>query len=294
MHLKLGTRRSKLAQIQTDLVIQTLSNAFPDATFEKVLIDTQGDRCVSSPLYQMKNTGVFVKDIEKALLQHEIDIAVHSLKDVSSTMDDSLTLLPHFLFEDKRDALITKEHCSLMSLKPHAIIATSSLRRMACIKHVRPDIEFVNIRGNIDTRIQKFMDSSIDGIVLSAAGLKRSGLTALIDEYLDPSQIIPACGQGTLALQIRKEDLSLYTPILPKTNLQRLEVDLERAFLKESQAGCHYPIGCFCQIDDQMIHIDACIGDTIEQCIFLHESYTLDQYDQVISMLYKKIKETCL
>ena len=193
MKLKIGTRKSKLARIQTELAIHKIQECMPKIETEIIPISTQGDKDKTTPLYAIPQTGVFIKEIEKALINKDIDIAVHSLKDVTSTLDDRLMLIEPFLFEDKRDALITKDHSTLKDLRKNAVLATSSIRRIACIHHIRPDIQFVNIRGNIETRIQKFKEMDIDGIVLAAAGLKRLHLDSLIDEYLDPSMIIPAC-----------------------------------------------------------------------------------------------------
>ena len=156
MKLKIGTRKSKLARIQTELAIHKIQECMPEFETEIIPISTQGDKDKTTPLYAIPQTGVFIKEIEKALINKDIDIAVHSLKDVTSTLDDRLMLIEPFLFEDKRDALITKDHSTLKDLRKNAVLATSSIRRIACIHHVRPDIQFVNIRGNIETRIQKF------------------------------------------------------------------------------------------------------------------------------------------
>ena len=138
MKLKIGTRNSKLAMIQTELAIKIIKENIPNLEFEIIPISTRGDQDKTTPLYAMPSTGVFIKEIEKALLDKEIDIAVHSLKDVNSILDPRFVLLP-ILFEDKRDALITKNHKTLHTLQKNAIIATSSLRRMACIHHIRPE-----------------------------------------------------------------------------------------------------------------------------------------------------------
>lgn len=289
MKLKIGTRNSKLAMIQTELAIKIIKENIPNLEFEIIPISTRGDQDKTTPLYAMPSTGVFIKEIEKALLDKEIDIAVHSLKDVNSILDPRFVLLP-ILFEDKRDALITKNHKTLHTLQKNAIIATSSLRRMACIHHIRPDIQFVNIRGNIETRIQKFKEMDIDGIVLAAAGLKRLHLDSLIDEYLDPSMIIPACGQGTIALEIRKEDKDLFSKLSQSSN-QTLETKIEREFLSLSKAGCHYPIGCYAKFVDDQLQVHACLGETIEDCKFVSMAFDKIEYNKAASSIYKKIKE---
>lgn len=289
MKLKIGTRNSKLAMIQTELAIKIIKENIPNLEFEIIPISTRGDQDKTTPLYAMPSTGVFIKEIEKALLDKEIDIAVHSLKDVNSILDPRFVLLP-ILFEDKRDALITKNHKTLHTLQKNAIIATSSLRRMACIHHIRPDIQFVNIRGNIETRIKKFKEMDIDGIVLAAAGLKRLHLESLIDEYLDPSMIIPACGQGTIALEIRKEDKDLFSKLSQSSN-QALETKIEREFLSLSKAGCHYPIGCYAKFVDDQLQVHACLGETIEDCKFVSMTFDKIEYNKAASSIYKKIKE---
>lgn len=289
MKLKIGTRKSKLARIQTELAIHKIQECMPEIETEIIPISTQGDKDKTTPLYAMPQTGVFIKEIEKALLDKEIDIAVHSLKDVNSILDPRFVLLP-ILFEDKRDALITKDHSTLKNLRKNAVLATSSIRRIACIHHIRPDIQFVNIRGNIETRIQKFKEMDIDGIVLAAAGLKRLHLDSLIDEYLDPSMIIPACGQGTIALEIRKEDKDLFSKLSQSSN-QTLETKIEREFLSLSKAGCHYPIGCYAKFVDDQLQVHACLGETIEDCKFVSMTFDKIEYNTAASSIYKKIKE---
>ena len=289
MKLKIGTRNSKLAMIQTELAIKIIKENIPNLEFEIIPISTRGDQDKTTPLYAMPSTGVFIKEIEKALLDKEIDIAVHSLKDVNSILDPRFVLLP-ILFEDKRDALITKNHKTLHTLQKNAIIATSSLRRMACIHHIRPDIQFVNIRGNIETRIKKFKEMDIDGIILAVAGLKRLNLDHQIDEYLDPSIIIPACGQGSIAIELRKEDQDLLSN-LSIDSKKLFEVNIERGFLKLSQAGCHYPIGCYAKKENDQLQVHACLGETIEDCKFVSMAFDKIEYNTAASSIYKKIKE---
>lgn len=290
MKIRIGTRKSKLAMLQTKLVMDAIRKMEPDANMEIVTITTKGDKDHQTPLYEMGSTGVFVKDIEQALLDGTIDMAVHSLKDVSSIMDERLMLLPFMLFEDKRDCLITKDHKTLKTLKPNAIIATSSMRRMACIHRIRPDIQFVSIRGNINTRIKKLHEQNIDGLVLATAGLKRLHLESYIDEILEPDVIVPACGQGTIAMQIRKEDRSLFDAWI-KPSILMQEVQIEREFLALSKAGCHYPIGCMAKIKEDSVEVYACLGTTIEDTSFVHEEYSLKQLSQVAKLTYQKVGE---
>lgn len=290
MKIRIGTRKSKLAMTQTKLVQEKIHELMPSAEIEIVPILTQGDRDHSTALYNMPNTGVFVKDIEKALLDHTIDIAVHSLKDVSSSIDERLMLLDPILFEDKRDCLISKDHKTIHSLRENAVLATSSLRRIACIHHVRPDIQFTNIRGNIETRIQKFKESDFDGILLAAAGLKRLGLESLIDEYLDPTIFIPACGQGTIGLEIRKEDKDTFSWLSYPSDAC-IEAKIEREFLNLCQAGCHYPVGCYAKFEQDHLIVYACLGKTSKNCTFVHKIFDRKDHAIAAKELHKKIKE---
>lgn len=286
MVLKVATRGSKLALKQTDIAIAYLKKYLKDIDFEIVIVKTHGDKDQTSALYNMQTNGVFVKDVEEALVCHQADIAVHSLKDVSSTLHEGLMLLPHLIFENKQDCLITKNKQKLKDIKANGIIATSSIRRMACIHHLRPDISFVNMRGNIDTRINKFMNSDYDGMILAGAGLQRLGLDNYISEYLDPSLVIPACGQGTIALEIRKEDMQLYQALFDIYDIRQKEVDIERDFLKYSNASCHEPVGCYVKINDK-INIYAMKGTNIDDSIFVHEVFDLDETDIALKMLRK-------
>lgn len=290
MRIHVGTRKSRLALAQTQLAIESLKKFLPDLETQIVPISTRGDQDVQTPLYQMPMTGVFIKEIEQALIDHTIDLAVHSLKDVSSISDDRLMLLPFTVFEDKRDALISKDHQSLMELKNGARIATSSIRRMACIHQVRPDIEFVSIRGNIDTRLEKFKEMDLDGIVLAMAGLKRLSKEDLVDEILDPSILVPACGQGTLVLQIRKEDRDLYAG-LPKNTISQREVEIEREFLSLCNTGCHDPVGCMIQFDHDHILAYACLGTSMEDICMIHEVLPMEKESQTANILYEKVQE---
>ena len=290
MRIHVGTRKSRLALAQTQLAIESLKKFLPNLETQIVSISTKGDQDFQTPLYQMPTTGVFIKEIEQALIDHTIDLAVHSLKDVSSISDDRLMLLPFTVFEDKRDALISKDHQSLMELKKGARIATSSIRRMACIHQVRPDIEFVSIRGNIDTRLEKFKKMDLDGIVLAMAGLKRLSKDDLVDEILDPSILVPACGQGTLAVQIRKEDRDLYAG-LPKRTISQREVEIEREFLSLCNTGCHDPVGCMIQFDNDHILAYACLGTSMEDISVIREVLPMEKESQTASILYERLQE---
>lgn len=285
--IKVATRGSKLALKQTYMAINYLKQYIKNAEFEIKVIKTSGDKDQNKALYNMDSNGIFVKDIEEALLNNEADIAIHSLKDVGSNVADGLMLLPYTIFEDKRDCLITKNNQTMKDIKINGTIATSSIRRMACIKRIRPDINFVNIRGNIDTRINKFMNSEYDGLVLASAGLKRLGLDNYISEYLDPKEIIPACGQGTIAIEVKQRDRDLFSELFEIRDIRQKEVEIEREFLKISNSDCHSPIGCYCKADDKEIDVYAMKGSSIDDCKFIHEKYDLNDHNIADKLLRK-------
>ena len=269
------------------MAIDHLKQYLNDTEFEIKIIKTHGDKDQINALYNMNSNGLFVKDIEEALLHNEADIAIHSLKDVSSNIANGLMLLPFTIFEDRRDCLITKNNQTLKDIKLHGVIATSSVRRMACIKRIRPDLKFVNVRGNIDTRINKFMNSDYDGIILASAGLKRLELDSYISEYLDPKEIIPACGQGTIAIEIKEKDKYLYNELFEVSDIRQKEVGIEREFLKLSNSDCHSPIGCYCKINGDKIGVYALKGNTVDDCKFTQDEFDINEVNIAEKMLRK-------
>lgn len=247
MHYRVGTRGSKLALAQTNLVIDRLKEEYPKDSFEVVIIQTKGDRNQNISLDQMGTKGVFVEEIEAQLLQNEIQLAVHSMKDMPEDAAEGLTFSKAWSREDARDVLILKEAGSLMELKRNAVIGTGSKRRAYQLLQLRPDLEIVGIRGNIDTRIRKLQESAqLDGIVLAAAGLKRLGLEARITEYLEPEQVIPAPAQGVLALEVKADNRELLDKLNRLSDAKtELAVRAERGFLKQIGGDCHLPVGAF-------------------------------------------------
>lgn len=248
-----GSRRSKLAMTQTNWVIDQLKKIGAPFTFELKEIVTKGDEILNVTLSKVGGKGLFVKEIEQAMLNKEIDIAVHSMKDMPAVLPDGLVIGSIPEREDSRDVLISKEIRSLRDLPAGAIVGTSSLRRKAQILNIRPDLEIKWIRGNIDTRLKKLETEEYDAIILAAAGLSRMGWQAeVVSEYLEPSDCIPAVGQGALAIECRKDDEEILQWLAklncPKTNRA---VQAERAFLNKIGGSCQVPVGGYAVINDE-------------------------------------------
>lgn len=246
-----GSRRSKLAMTQTNWVIDQLKKIGAPFTFELKEIVTKGDEILNVTLSKVGGKGLFVKEIEQAMLKKEIDIAVHSMKDMPAVLPDGLVIGTIPEREDPRDVLISKENRSLRDLPAGAIVGTSSLRRKAQILNIRPDLEIKWIRGNIDTRLKKLETEEYDAIILAAAGLSRMGWKAeVVSEYLEPSDCIPAVGQGALAIECRKDDEEILQWLAklncPKTNRA---LQAERAFLNKIGGSCQVPVGGYAVIN---------------------------------------------
>ncbi|WP_307892167.1 hydroxymethylbilane synthase [Bacillus swezeyi] len=248
-----GSRRSKLAMTQTKWVIKKLEELNPDFTFEIKEIVTKGDRILDVTLSKVGGKGLFVKEIEQAMLAGEIDMAVHSMKDMPSALPEGLMIGCIPKREDVRDALISKGHQKLADLKQGAVVGTSSLRRSAQLLQIRPDLEIKWIRGNIDTRLKKLETEQYDAIILAAAGLSRMGWKEdVVTEFLDPKSCLPAVGQGALAIECRASDeelLSLFSRLNDRYTQQT--VMAERAFLHAMEGGCQVPIAGFATMNEE-------------------------------------------
>jgi hydroxymethylbilane synthase len=245
-----GSRRSKLALTQTNWVIDQLKNLDPRFEFEVKEIVTKGDQILDVTLSKVGGKGLFVKEIEQAMLDKEIDMAVHSMKDMPAVLPVGLTIGCIPFREDHRDALISRGHVKLKDLKPGAIVGTSSLRRSAQLLVVRPDLEIKWIRGNVDTRLAKLETEEYDAIILAAAGLSRLGWASdVVTEFLDADLCIPAVGQGALSIECREDDKELLE-LFEKFTCKKTEraVRAERAFLQKMEGGCQVPIAGFAYV----------------------------------------------
>jgi hydroxymethylbilane synthase len=245
-----GSRRSKLALTQTNWVMDQLRKLDPRFEFEVKEIVTKGDQIQDVTLSKVGGKGLFVKEIEQAMLDKEIDMAVHSMKDMPAVLPEGLTIGCIPFREDHRDALISKGHVKLKDLKPGAIIGTSSLRRSAQLLVARPDLEIKWIRGNVDTRLAKLETEEYDAIILAAAGLSRLGWASdVVTEFLDADLCIPAVGQGALSIECREDDKELLE-LFEKFTCKKTEraVRAERAFLNKMEGGCQVPIAGFAYV----------------------------------------------
>ncbi len=243
--LRIGTRASQLALWQANWVKSELEKRYPGMEVSLTKIKTIGDKILDVPLAQVGGKGLFVKEIEEAMLRDEIDIAVHSMKDVPTDFPEGLGLHCITEREDPRDALISR-NVKFADLPQGARIGTSALRRQAQLLKLRPDLQMVIIRGNVETRIRKLEDDKLDAVILAAAGLKRLGFTDKVAEYLDTELSIPAIGQGALGIECRLAD-----PIITKTIAffnhpeTAYAVRAERALLKRCEGGCQVPIAAY-------------------------------------------------
>ncbi|KGA98092.1 porphobilinogen deaminase [Alkalihalobacillus alcalophilus ATCC 27647 = CGMCC 1.3604] len=243
----IGSRKSNLALTQTNWVIDQLKKVGAPFEFEVKKIVTKGDRILDVTLSKVGGKGLFVKEIERALADGEIDMAVHSMKDVPSELQPGFTIGAVPEREDPRDALISNNHVKLADLPSGSIVGTSSLRRSAQLLAERPDLEIQWIRGNVETRLSKLEDENFDAIILAAAGLKRLGYSEeLVTEYLDTETCIPAVGQGALGIECRSDDEEVKQLLaeINDTITERI-VTAERAFLHKIEGGCQVPIAAY-------------------------------------------------
>ena len=267
MKIRVGTRGSKLALAQTNYVLDRLKAAFPEYEYEIEVITTKGDVDLSRPLDAIGSKGLFVDEIENALLEGKIQMAVHSMKDMPDTPKEGLVFADAWTREDARDVLILRTASSLEELPLGANIATGSKRRSYQLLKLRPDINIFPIRGNIDSRIRKLYEENpkqepIDGIILAAAGLHRLGLAANITEYFSVDDMVPSPAQGRLAIEIAESNKELLDIVNTISDEQsRQIVFLERGFLKAIGGDCHLPVGAYADKSDSGFKLTALFGN---------------------------------
>jgi hydroxymethylbilane synthase len=259
--LKIGTRGSQLALYQANWVKEKITLAFPDFKVTLIKIRTTGDKIQDAPLAKIGGKGLFVKEIEEALIERKIDLAVHSIKDVPTDLPENLHLSAITEREDPRDVLISKDGIQLKHLPQRARIGTSSLRRQAQLLHFRRDFEVIPLRGNLDTRLKKLKTMNLDGIILACAGVKRLGLEEKITEIIPPEISLPAIGQGALGIETRMGDKEVEERIrFLNDRPSAIAISAERAFLKKLGGGCQVPIAAFGQTKGSTIQIDGMVG----------------------------------
>lgn len=254
MNLVIATRKSKLAQVQTEKVIALLKEKC-NVDGEKLLIETQGDKNLDVSLDKIGGKGVFVKDIEIALMEERAHAAVHSMKDVPFALDEIFEIIAIPEREDVRDAYVSMNGVSFFDIKGKARIGTSSIRRAAQLKLLNPDIEIVPVRGNVQTRIDKIKKENLDGIVLAAAGLKRLDMESIITDYFDPFEYVPAVGQGALGIEVvsKREECQVFKALDSRDT--RICVEAERQFMKILNGGCHTCIGAHAFLDSTFMYM---------------------------------------
>jgi len=274
-----GSRRSKLALTQTNWVIQQLKNLGLPFEFEVKEIVTKGDRILDVTLSKVGGKGLFVKEIEEALLTKKIDMAIHSMKDMPALLPEGLTIGCVPIREDHRDVLISKDGKIFEELREGAIVGTSSLRRSAQLLAKRPDLQIKWIRGNVDTRLQKLKEEDYDAIILAAAGLKRLGWSSeVVTQYLDDSLCVPAVGQGALSIECRADDEELLQALQSFTNVETDKaVTAERSFLHLMEGGCQVPIAGYAIVNDQgEVTLTALVGSPDGKIILKEQVTGLD------------------
>ena len=262
MILRIGTRGSKLALIQSEWIKSRIQDRHPDVRVVLTVIKTTGDKILDSPLSKIGGKGLFVKEIEDALLQNRVDLAVHSMKDVPAELPEGLMLAAFPEREDPRDALVSVGDASIDQLPRKARLGTSSLRRAAQILHIRPDLDIAPLRGNVDTRLGKLNGGELDCIILATAGLKRMGLEDRISQVIPTDKILPAIGQGALGLETRRDDARTIAVIsFLNHEPTQVAVAVERAFLKELEGGCQVPIAGLGLLEDGQLHFTGMVAE---------------------------------
>ena len=259
----LGTRASPLARAQTGGVVELLHAVWPELACDVRPIATHGDRTQASgePLPEIGGKGLFTLELERALRDREIDLAVHSLKDLPTEVDPDVVVGAVCLREDARDCLVARDGLTLATLPPGSVVGTSSLRREAQLRALRADLEIRSIRGNVDTRVRKVLDSEFDAAVLAAAGVKRLGLEEAVTEWLEPATMLPAPGQGALAIQCRADDERV-TELLATIDdpHSRATTTAERGFLRALGGGCAAPVAAHATLNGDDVRMDALVS----------------------------------
>lgn len=260
--LKIATRQSPLALWQANYVKDRLQQLYPDLTIELVPMVTKGDVILDSPLAKIGGKGLFVKELENALLNKEADIAVHSMKDVPMQFPEGLGLAVICQREDPRDAFVSHAYRTFAELPQGAVVGTSSLRRQCQLKALRPDLDIRSLRGNVGTRLSKLDNGDYDAIILASAGLIRLGLADRIASFIGVEQSLPAAGQGAVGIECRTDDAQVQALLAPLADAETTYCVLaERAMNNHLQGGCQVPIGGYAVLQQGQLYLRALVGD---------------------------------
>lgn len=269
--------------------------AFPHLSFSLKIIETKGDKLLYTALYKIGDKGLFTKELENELLSGNIDLAVHSLKDLQTDLPEGLLLSAVLKRHNPCDVIIAKEKgLTIHTLEKSATVATSSIRRIALLKNIRPDLNIIDLRGNITTRIRKFEEGLFDYAILACAGVERIGLSDYISSYIPTDTFLPAVGQGALAIESREDNLKLYDILMAiNDKTTEIEVSNERAFLKELGGGCKTPIAALAQINDGVLEMEGLVaksdGSTIIKEKIVAESIQIENIGKKLAhILIKK------
>jgi hydroxymethylbilane synthase len=287
----IGSRGSALALAQTSWIRQQILVHFPDAEVTLKVIKTTGDKDTRSSLRSPSTVGIFVKELEYALIHGEIDIAVHSMKDVPTQIAANLRIAAIPEREDARDALIANSAMRLSELPNGSLVGTGSVRRQAQILALRPDLRVMDIRGNLDTRLKKLQSGDYDAIILACAGLRRLGLENRISSQLDYAQMLPAPGQGALAIETRVNDTRIETMVAALNHPPTaMAVSAERSFLQHMGGGCNVPVAVYARLHHSMIEIDALVASPDGRKIVRGSAkVTIDRTNEAVASLSDRI-----
>jgi hydroxymethylbilane synthase len=279
--LILGTRGSQLALWQTDFVAAQLKANFPALQIEIKIIETVGDAILDTALSKIGDKGLFTRQIEEELIGGRIDLAVHSLKDLPTTLPSGLKIGAVTEREKPNDVFISKNYDSLDSLPLGAKVATGSLRRRSQLLNYRKDLRVFEIRGNVPTRIKKFEESDLDAMILAFAGVHRLGLDSYIKQIIPTEIMLPAVAQGVIGIEIREADAETETLLAPVNNLDSWDcVSAERSFLNTLEGGCQVPIGGFAVLENSRIHLSGFTG-SLDGKLVLRESIEGNRVDAI-------------
>ena len=259
--VRIATRKSALALWQAEFVKAQLEHFHDDVRVELVPMSTQGDIILDTPLAKIGGKGLFVKELEQAMLDGRADIAVHSMKDVPVEFPDDLELHTICEREDPRDAFVSNNFANIDALPQGAIVGTSSLRRQCQIRALRPDLEIRDLRGNVNTRLAKLDSGQYDAIILAAAGLIRLEMGERIRDFIEPEVSLPANGQGAVGIECRIDDTVTKALLAPLEHSEtRIRVNAERAMNRHLEGGCQVPIGAYALVDGEQVHLRGLVG----------------------------------
>ncbi|MFY8301117.1 hydroxymethylbilane synthase [Pseudoalteromonas sp. SS15] len=259
--LRIATRKSALALWQAEFVKAELERFHSDLTVELVPMSTQGDIILDTPLAKIGGKGLFVKELEQAMLDGRADIAVHSMKDVPVEFPEGLELNTICEREDPRDAFVSNKYKSLDELPQGAVVGTSSLRRQCQVRALRPDLDIRDLRGNVNTRLAKLDNGDYDAIILAAAGLLRLEMPERIADFIEPETSLPANGQGAVGIECRSDDERVKALLAPLEHTEtRIRVLAERAMNRRLEGGCQVPIGAYALVNGDQVHIRGLVG----------------------------------